>query len=371
MVTDRNNMSHAPAGTPGGGRFDGKGAGGGADDVEPPAFALEPPDPAILERASRHVPPAVESAVGDEIARQLPALADEATVFTLSRSNGDILIVDPRTCHAVAGHVTAVPDAPAAGRPHHHHDLNDPVLDGLNRDARDAHPFRVDWTDLGELPQERIDAVARGEYDESWADPAAVVPFRSPVGVWHGSDLEEGRDVQLEFPDAPEGDDDPMRVAWAFNRVNHPDPADMLTDVDARLDTEFDRSPIRFDTYSGAWTVAEGRHAGSADPADADEAEHLRREYIADGTDALADAYGPDTDWGTVAADRFDDRYGDWHDTARYGVIGQLSAEHDDLFDESDQYGLALWAASRGGDPELNAEGEAWFDRHPGARPSR
>ncbi|KAA8828147.1 hypothetical protein [Bifidobacterium myosotis] len=37
MVMDRNNMSHAPAGTPGGGRFDGKGAGAGADDVEPPA----------------------------------------------------------------------------------------------------------------------------------------------------------------------------------------------------------------------------------------------------------------------------------------------------------------------------------------------
>ncbi|KAA8825089.1 hypothetical protein [Bifidobacterium myosotis] len=42
MVMDRNNMSHRPAGTPDGGRFDGRGGGAGADDVEPPAPAPRP-----------------------------------------------------------------------------------------------------------------------------------------------------------------------------------------------------------------------------------------------------------------------------------------------------------------------------------------
>lgn len=43
MVMDRNNRSHAPKGTPGGGRFEPKGGDAPADDVTPPASR---PDPA-------------------------------------------------------------------------------------------------------------------------------------------------------------------------------------------------------------------------------------------------------------------------------------------------------------------------------------
>lgn len=48
MVMDRNNRSHAPKGTPGGGRFEPKGGDAPADDVTPPASRPDPHDLAAI-----------------------------------------------------------------------------------------------------------------------------------------------------------------------------------------------------------------------------------------------------------------------------------------------------------------------------------
>lgn len=48
MVMDRNNRSHAPKGTPGGGRFEPKGGDAPADDVTPPVSRPDPHDLAAI-----------------------------------------------------------------------------------------------------------------------------------------------------------------------------------------------------------------------------------------------------------------------------------------------------------------------------------